>query len=125
MNYTREIVLTVNGYRKVMTGEMRSLMKKGIERHLVPASEFKGPHLKLDSESKAEIKTLQNSIHRCKKQLYKLECKKSELNVSPSKIRDIEVEMEKLQFDIFECQTKIRDIKKACYKNFTRRKNKA
>ena len=55
MNYTKEIVFTVKGQTRVMTNEMRKLMKEGITRKLIPANEFKGPRLKLDKASRSEI----------------------------------------------------------------------
>ncbi len=119
MNYTREIVATVEGNMQVMTGEMRKLMKKGIERHLVPLSEFKGPRLKLDEESQLKINELKKEIQSLKRRLSRLEFRKGLPGNTPSEIRDLDNQIEFLHFDIFEAKTKIRDIKIARYKKQT------
>lgn len=119
MNYTREIVSTARGEMRVMTAEMRELMKAGIKRRLVPLKEFKGSRLKLDKESKSEISSLNKEIKQIQRNIDKLEYKKSQLGVDESEIFDINRRIELYEFDMFEKQNKIRDIKKACYKNQT------
>ncbi len=119
MNYTKEIVFTVKGQTRVMTNEMRKLMKEGITRKLIPANEFKGPRLKLDKASRSEISSLKKDIQRLKHYISKLEYEKTRPGVSESDIRDMNRDIELYTFDIFEAQTKIRDIKIKCYKNQT------
>lgn len=119
MEYTRVMVATKQGFTKVMTGEMRNLMKKGVQpSRLVPAKDFKGPKLELDSFSAIEIKGLQKRIASINWQIKKLEFRKS-LPENSSRIAEFESEIENLQFEMFELQSKIRDVKKACYKNQT------
>ena len=119
MNYTREIVATLEGDMKVMTGEMKKLMKKGIERHLVPLSEAKGPRLKLDKESQLKINELKKEIQSLKRQVSKLESQKDLPGNTPSEIHDLDNQIEWLHFNIFEAKTKIRDIKIDLYKKQT------
>lgn len=115
LNYTRQIVSTVGGQVRVMTGEMRDLMKRGIARNLVPLSDFKGPRLKLDKESKAEISSLKKDIQHIKREMSRLEYTKSKVGLDDSEISDLNRQIELCQFDIFENQTKIRDIKVKCF----------
>lgn len=119
MNYFKEIVSTINGNQRVMTGEMRKLMKEGISRKLVPLKNFKKRPLQLDELSRQEISFLKKSIQRIKWQVAKLEYKKIQLGMGNPEVRDIDRQIELCDFDIFEAQTKIRDIKKACFKNQT------
>ncbi len=119
MEYTRVMVATKNGFTQVMTGEMRNLMKKGVKpSRLVPAKDFKGPKLVLDSISANEIKGLKREIASINWQIKKLEFSKS-LPANSSRIAEFEAEIERLQFEMFELQSNIRDVKKACYKNQT------
>lgn len=117
MNYTREIVSTVDGQIRVMTGEMRNLMKSGLERKLVPMQEFKGPRLKLDKESKVKILSQKKEITRIRREISRLEYIKAQPYTTPDELEHIERQIELCHFDMFEARAKIQEIKKDCYKN--------
>ncbi len=119
MDYTRCVVSTINGDIRVMTGEMRQLLKNGIQRKLVPLKGFNKPLLKLDAASKAEIKILNQDLKRLKRTLSKLEYKKAQVGLTQAQISEFERQIELTLFDIFECQSKIRDVKVKCYKGQT------
>ena len=67
---------------RVMTGEMRQLLKNGIQRKLVPLKGFNKPLLKLDAASKEEIKVLNQDLKRLKRTLSKLEYKKAQVGLT-------------------------------------------
>jgi len=117
VDYTRGMVSTVNGVREVMTGEMRTLMKNGIKRNLVPLNQFEKPLLKFDRDTKSMISFLNNSIKFYEKNIYNLELEKSLAGRTTSEIAEIDAEIEHLQFEICKTQSKIRDIKAKFYKN--------
>ncbi len=119
MDYTRCVVSTINGGIRVMTGEMRQLLKNGIQRKLVPLKGFNKPLLKLDAASKEEIKVLNQDLKRLKRTLSKLEYKKAQVGLTQAQISEFERQIELTLFDIFECQSKIRDVKVKCYKGQT------
>jgi len=119
MNYTRVVVATTNGMKEVMTGEMRTLMKNGIKRTLIPLKNSKKTPLNLDKYTKSEISSLNKRIKGYEWDIRKLELKKSQPDISTSQIAELDAEIEHLQFKIFETQSRIRDIKVEFYKNQT------
>ena len=86
------------------------------KRKLVPLKGFNKPLLKLDAASKEEIKVLNQDLKRLKRTLSKLEYKKAQVGLTQAQISEFERQIELTLFDIFECQSKIRDVKVKCYK---------
>jgi phosphoenolpyruvate carboxylase len=114
MWYQKVFSATIAGYRRVMTQEMRNLMKEGLERKLVPLKDYKGPVVKKLREPYASaVKELKSRISSCKNELRKLEYKKScfEAQNLTSEARDLDSDIELKLFDIFENKSKIRDVK--------------
>ena len=119
MNFTKVIVATTGGEVRAVTGEMRKLMQEGFKRKLTPLKDFKKPLLELDTIAKHNISTCKRNIKRLLWEMSKLENQKTKYGISKSEVASIEAKIEQFQFEIFEQQEKIRNIKINCYKNQT------
>lgn len=114
MWYQKVFLATVSGYRRIMTQEMRDLMKSGLERKLVPLKDYKGPVVKKLQEPYASaVKELKSRISTRKNTLRKLEYKKSclEAQNQTKEAMALDSDIELMLFDIFENKSKIRDVK--------------
>jgi hypothetical protein len=116
MWYQKVLVSTASGCRRIMTKEMRDLMKAGVQRNLVPLKDYTGPVVKRLKEPYASVvKELKSKINSDKGVLRKLEYKKSLLDAETStkELMDLDSDIELRLFDIFESKAKIREVKMA------------
>lgn len=102
--------------KHVLSNEMRKAMKDGIERKLCPLKEYNKPTLKLDKESKIEIREIKKKIKKYNQEISKIEWKKSLLETSGDEIKDLNNTIEMTLYKIFELQAKLRNIKIEQYK---------
>jgi len=109
-------VTTTKGEVKLVSREMKEALKKGIERRLIPRSEYTKPLLKLDESSKTEILKTNNYIYNLKSKLKKLEKEWEKIGDSSSEKINLQEKIEYVLFQIFESKLKIRNIKINRYK---------
>lgn len=94
----------------------RTLMKEGIKRNWIPASEFKGPVLKLSEGNKNTIKQYNSLIKQSLRAIDNLETEKAQIGLSSKEIMRLDESIKRHLASIAEAKKNIYDIKKDNYK---------